>query len=378
MKRVATLAGILVGAAGLYLSAWPVDVEPVVFEVPPPAEPFARDEKLGALEILDLGENVGPEDVAVNAAGEAFAATLDGDIVRYSADRRLLGTYVNTGGRPLGLVFDRAGDLLVADAYRGILRVRADRSLAVLVPGKGAGQIASDGDELANTNVGADAESLCYANYIDVAPDGTIYFTDSSARFCPYERGGTFAASLLDIFEHRGTGRLLAYDPRTRKTRVLVDGLQFANGVAISPDGEYALLVETGACRVLRYRLRGAEAGQLETLVEGMPGYPDNITRGADGRYWIGFTRPRSKILEALADRPFVRKMILRLPRSLLPVPPAYGHIIALDIDGNTVRRLQDAEPEYPDTTGATETAEGLYIHSLHARGLGWLPKGAY
>ena len=35
------------------------------------------------------------------------------------------------------------------------------------------------------------------------------------------------------------TGRLLRYDPATRETVVLGDGIWFANGVALSQDGDY-------------------------------------------------------------------------------------------------------------------------------------------
>lgn len=165
------------------------------------------------------------------------------------------------------------------------------------------------------------------------------------------------------------------YDPATKTVRVLIDGIQFANGVALSPDGRHALIVETGDSRVLRYHLRGERRGEVEAIVEGMSGFPDNLTRGLDGRYWIGFTKPRSKILERLADKPYARKIIARLPPSLFPVPPPFGHIVAIDVDGNVLARYQDADPGYPDTTGATETGDGLYVHSLHARGLGRLAR---
>ena len=36
---------------------------------------------------------------------------------------------------------------------------------------------------------------------------------------------------------------------------------------------------------------------------------------------------------------------------------------------------LQDPGGAYPETTGVTETSDRLYIQSLHAKELGWLPK---
>jgi hypothetical protein len=76
-----------------------------------------------------------------------------------------------------------------------------------------------------------------------------------------------------------------------------------------------------------------------------------------------------------MAGSPFLRRVTLRLPRALWPVPPAYGHVVAFDEEGRIVADLQDPSGAYPETTGATETADRLYVHSLHARGLGWLAR---
>jgi len=56
-------------------------------------------------------------------------------------------------------------------------------------------------------------------------------------------------------------------------------------------------------------------------------------------------------------------------------VPKAYGHVIAFTEDGQIVADLQDPSGAYPETTAVTETADRLYVQSLHARGLGWLDK---
>ncbi len=372
---------IFAGAFALgcvYLLAWPIgDVQPVAYEPPGTPAPYPEDDKLVGVEIIDLAGRIGPEDVVVNARGEAFAATLNGEIMRISADRKTVDVFANTGGRPLGLVFDATGDLIVADPFRGLLRIRSAGSagateaplIETLIPARGA----------QDTSAGPakpEDQGLCYINNVDVGPDGMIYFTDSTNRFCARAMGGTFRASLFDIVEHRKTGRLMSYNPRTGEIRTLLDGLQFANGVAVSADASRVLVVETGDCRVLSYTLIGEDAGTARPLVVDMPGYPDNISKGLDGRYWIGFTKPRSKLLDAMAARPWLRKIMLRLPQSLYPVPPPFGHVIAIDINGEVVRRMQDAQPEYPDTTGVTETAAGMYIHSLHAKGLAWLDAG--
>ena len=109
--------------------------------------------------------------------------------------------------------------------------------------------------------------------------------------------------------------------------------------------------------------------------IANLPGYPDNLMRGQNGRIWLGFAKPRNATVDGLADKPFLRRLTLRLPRALWPVPKAYGHVIAFTEDGQVVADLQDPTGTYPETVGVTETPDRLYIQSLHARGLGWLPR---
>jgi hypothetical protein len=110
-------------------------------------------------------------------------------------------------------------------------------------------------------------------------------------------------------------------------------------------------------------------------LLDNLPGYPDNLMRGRDGRIWVGLFKPRNPAADSLADRPFLRKVLLRLPRLLLPLGKSYGHVFAIDENGRVTADLQDPSAAYPETTGATETADRIYIHSLHAHGIGWLPQ---
>jgi hypothetical protein len=49
--------------------------------------------------------------------------------------------------------------------------------------------------------------------------------------------------------------------------------------------------------------------------------------------------------------------------------------VLAFTEDGRVVADLQDPSGAYPNTTGVLETADRLYIQSLHAPAIGWLPK---
>lgn len=59
---------------------------------------------------------------------------------------------------------------------------------------------------------------------------------------------------------------MLVYDPVTRRTKTLLRGLNFANGVAVSHDQTYVLVNETASYRVIRYWIAGPKRGQTNRL----------------------------------------------------------------------------------------------------------------
>jgi len=106
-----------------------------------------------------------------------------------------------------------------------------------------------------------------------------------------------------------------------------------------------------------------------------LPSFPDNISTGHDGRYWVAFVSPRNSLIDKLSGKPFVRKVIQRMPAFMRPQAVAYGHIIAIDDNGKVVVDLQDPDGSYPINTSVTETKEYLYIGSLVAPVLGRIEK---
>ena len=160
-----------------------------------------------------------------------------------------------------------------------------------------------------------------------------------------------------------------------------MENLGFANGVALSEDEKTLFVNETGKYRVWMIAADARDldvrqsSPQASILLDNLPGYPDNLMRGLNGKIWLGFAKPRNPVVDNMADKPFLRKVTLRLPRALWPIPKAYGHVIAFTEDGRIVADLQDPNGAYPETTAVTETPERLYIQSLHAKGLGWMPR---
>ncbi len=342
-----------------YFAFWPVPIEPCAWQAPPDpgyTGKFAPNERLKGLELLKIADCHGPEAVAIDSQGRIYATSHEGFIVRLQQDGSKPERWVNTKGRPLGIDFDNKGNLIVADAYRGLLSVAPDGSVT----------------ELATV---ADGIPIRYADDVAVAADGKIYFSDASTKFGAEDFGGTMEGSLLDIMEHGGNGRLLCYDPTTGKATAVLRGLNFANGVAVSHDQTYVLVNETGNYRVVRYWLEGPKKGNSEPLIERLPGFPDNITRGLDGRFWVALISPRNKFVDSCSDKPFIRKMIQRMPQFIRPKAVAYGHIIAIDGNGQVLEDLQDPNTMYPQNTSVRETKDFLYIGSLVAPALARLPK---
>jgi sugar lactone lactonase YvrE len=348
------LAGAAIALVIIYLLAWPVPIEPQAWEAPPNpgyTGDFTANQRLTRLETLSIGDEAGPEAVTLDAEGRVYVSTVGGRIVRLQPDGSSAERWADTGGRPLGLEFDAAGNLIVADAIRGLLSIDPGGIVTVLA-------------------TEADGIPIRYANEVDVAPDGRIYFSESSNKFAPADWTGTYRAALLDIMEHGGNGRLLVYDPETASATTVLDGIAYANGVALAHDGSFVLLAETASYRILRIWLSGPLIGTVEPFIEALPGFPDNITRGLDGRYWVALVSPRNELIDRLAGKPFLRKLVQRLPTFVRPAATHYGHVIAVDGDGRVVADLQDPDGAYPTITEARETEEYLWLGSLTAPAL--------
>ncbi len=358
MRKVIAVIVIAVIALAAYLLLWPVPIDPVAWQAPKAPEasgPYAVNDRLANVEFIDILGGRGPEDLARDRKGNIYTSLDDGRILKIGSDGKAR-EFANTGGRPLGLEFSPDGSLIVADAYKGLLSVDESGRITVL-------------------STEAAGIPIAYADDVDIAADGRIFFTDATTKFPAARFGGTYPASLLDIMEHGGHGRLLQYDPQTRETTVLLEGLNFANGVAVSPDQRFVLVNETGSYRVMRYWLSGKKARTTDVLIDNLPGFPDNIAAGQNGRFWIGLASPRNPVLDSLSTSPFLRKVVQRLPAFLRPRAVAYGHVLAVDGNGKVVIDLQDPQGRYPVNTGVLETDEWLYISSLHADRLARLSK---
>ena len=350
MKRTILRSLLVIVVLSLaYLFLWPVPINPVAWT--PPAAPeltgtYAENAELSKTQRLPIDGNK-PEDVAFDAQDRIYCGDDAGRIFRFQPDGTKPELFAQTKGRPLGLAFDPSGNLIVADAVTGLLSVAPNGLLTVL----------------ANE---AEGLPFKFTNDLDVAADGTIYFTDSSK----------FPLTELrdDLLEHRPHGRLLSYDPKTGQTKVLLRELYFANGVAVSPDQSFVLINETGTYSVRRYWLRGEKAGSSDTFIDNLPGFPDGISSNGKDTFWLALNR-RLPAVDWLLPHPFIRKIVWRLPLFVQPNPKRFAFVLGLDVNGKVVRNLQDSSPQcFNQIANVVEHKGNLYFGSIGERAIGRMP----
>jgi sugar lactone lactonase YvrE len=312
-------------------------IDPVRWQ-PPPVDPLP-DLPAPGITVVALPGN-GPEDVVADRAGQLWTGLEDGRIVRISAD----GTpavVADTGGRPLGLHVARDGRVLICDSHRGLLAL--DPTGGTL-------------DVLVESVAG---RKLKFCSNVTETPDGTIYFTESTSHF-------TFDHFTAPIVEARGDGGLLRLSPDGTVATV-VDGLYFANGLTPTADGSALIFAETQARRLSKYWLTGPRAGSVTPLAVSLPGMPDNLSTGADGRIWTAMVSEANAALEWLLPRaPIIRKALWRLPERLQPQIKPEIWAVAFDPDsGAAVAGLRTTHPDFGAVTGLVEAAGKLWLSTI-------------
>ena len=161
-----------------------------------------------------------PEGPCFDTAGNLYFVNWLSSSVMRRTPQGDVSEYFNTGGIPAGLAFHPDGSLYVADEgdnIHGILRI-AD----------GQGEI------VVNTHQG---QPLNGANDLVFAANGVLYFSDPWRSSAANPVGG--------FYRFFPDGTLEQID----------SGLQFPNGVAISPAADAVYLAETVPNRILRYAI---------------------------------------------------------------------------------------------------------------------------
>lgn len=333
-------------------------VSPTFVRLPPSpdtsskaATSYALNTKLRASEPIGLGEVEGPEDTILDADDNLYTGTRHGDIVRFFApDYKRSEVFCHIGGHPLGMAFSKNGELFTCVGGMGLYAV--DK--------QGVSRKLTDETNRSWMSI-IDDSRLRLADDLDIAPDGKIYFSEATIRY-------DMQAWLVDALEGRGNGRIICYDPATKKTKTILGKQVFPNGVCLSHDGTSILFAESWMCRINRYWISGSKAGTLEHLITDLPGYPDNINRASDGTYWLAIMGMRGPALEVAMKMPgFRKRMARRLPADEWLAPNINtGCIVKFNDQGEIVDALWDfGGQNHPMITSMREHKGHLFIGGI-------------
>ncbi len=266
--------------------------------------------------------------------------------------------YAHIGGQPLGMAFDRADNLYVCIGGMGLYRITPDRKV----------EKATDETNRSLRSVNDDSR-LRLADDLDIADDGRIFFSEATVRYEMHEWP-------VDGLEARGNGRIVCYDPRNGTTRTVLRGLKFPNGICVEHGGQSILFAETWGCCVKRYWFDGPKTGQVEMVMENLPGFPDNINLASDGNYWLAMVGMRSPALDLAWRMPgFRRRMAKRVPIDEWLFPNINtGCVLKFNDKGEVLETYWDmAGVNHPMITSMREHKGYLYLGGIQNNRIGRL-----
>ncbi|MBN2433797.1 MAG: strictosidine synthase family protein [Spirochaetes bacterium] len=335
-----------------YISLWPVSIKPEKWT--PPTGPeltglFEKNHILSGIKTVNTGKEInGFEDITVDINGTLYFGTLNGEIFKYTDESKECTLITVVDGPILGMEIDAHGNIIAAAPDMGLISVSQNGIVELLVS-KYRGI------------------PLKLANDVDIADDGIIYFSDTSHIF-------DYSLIYNEVMAHNPNGRFFSFDPVTRETRLLLDNLYFANGIAVSKKNDFVLIVEMTKYRILKYWITGRRKGETEVFIDNLPGMPDGISSNNSNLFWLALRSTRNNILDnILLPYPFLRKMLFRLPRKLRPKSKKYGFILGIDESGKIIKNMQDPDGKYAPITSVTEYNNKLYLGSTDQKQPGYI-----
>jgi ribose transport system permease protein len=324
--------------------------------LPPPTEiggggPFEQNDKLREVSLIGLGRIEAPEDVILDRNDILYAGSRHGDIIRFfPPDYERMEVFAHIGGQPLGMAFDRQDNLYVCIGGMGLYRIAPNGSV----------EKATDETNRSIYSVNDDSR-LRLADDLDITDDGLIFFSEATVRYEMDEWP-------VDGLEARGNGRIICYDTKTGATHTALRGLKFPNGVCVASDRNSILFAETFGCSIKRYWFAGPKKGTIETVMDNLPGYPDNINLASDGNYWLALVGMRSPSLDLAWKMPgFRRRMAKRVPVDEWLFPNINtGCVVKFNEQGKILESFWDLKGlNHPMITSMREHRGYLYLGGI-------------
>ncbi len=301
------------------------------------------NEKLTSAIKIDLNKWEGPEDIEFDNSGNLYCGVhnkdfTDGRILKIDPSGKVEEFY-NSGSWVSGLHYYN-NNLIALSHKEGLISINQDKKASVL----------ADKDE--------DGNRFYIPNGIDIAHDGKIYFSNTSEISAYNIKYGRKL-----ILEMKPRGGVYCFNPNTNYLTTLMKGTFFGNGLVLSKDEDYLLIVETTKYRVLKYWIEGEKKGRTEIFIDNLPGFPNGISIREDGSYWLGFTTKRNEALDKIHPKVNMKKLVYCLPQILQPKADKFGMIMNISADGKILETLYDTKGVILSEAGAVKEHKGfLYI----------------
>jgi sugar lactone lactonase YvrE len=302
------------------------------------------NEKLASSEKIQLEGWFGPEDILFDSIGNLYTGVHNADF----SDGRILKIdpsgnveeFYNSGSWVSGLHFDKEQNLIALSHKQGLISISPMKEIKVLAATDEKGK------------------PFLIPNGLDIANNGIIYFSNTSEVSSYSIKYGRKI-----IMEMKPLGGLYSYNSETEEVKTLIKGTYFGNGVVVSKDQDYLLLVETTKYRVIKYWLSGTKVGQTEIFIDNLPGFPNGISIREDGSYWLGFSTKRNKALDKIHSKIEMKKFVYGLPEFMQPKAETFGMIMNISKEGEIIESLFDTNGTVlPEAGAVKEFNEHLYI----------------
>jgi sugar lactone lactonase YvrE len=207
-----------------------------------------------------------PEGLAVHRDGSVWCGGELGQIYRIDPDGSSMQQVASSGGFSQGMAFDREDNLFFCDLKgRAVMRLDAE-----------SGAVEKFADD-------ADGRKINIANYPTFDAEGNLYVSDSHA------------------FKDPGPG-IFRFSPDGSGEVWYSESVNFANGLAISPEGNHLYVAETFGNAVFRIPIaEDGSAGEREEVAHFPGALPDGLAFDAVGNLYVACYEP-SQVLRVAHD----------------------------------------------------------------------------
>lgn len=183
-----------------------------------------------------------------------------------------------------------------------------------------------------------------------VDPD-TLVITQGSSTVAPREW-------CRDLLNDGHTGSVWRVDLNADRASLLGEGLRFASGVAVEPDGASVVVSESWRHRLVRVPLAG-KRGRPVPVTSHLPGYPSRITPDPAGGYWLTVFAPRSQLMELVIREPRYKRRMMETvaPEYWMAPALASGRSFKEPLQGGAIKTMGVTKPWAPTRS------YGLLVH---------------